>query len=801
MAILLCLFSEDRPKCASLRHSALSTGEFDGVVVYDLTHPLLRALKAKASDALRFEWKFWRPYVIDFTLHNARDGDVVVFVDRPVKFVASIQDLLPLLGNKDVALFESPYALQQRVQCTQDCFKAMRCTAAKYKDAFQVDANVQVYRKSPTSVKFVKEYVEFCSQPEVMDTASRQPNDPEFLKHGHDQSVLTNLAVKHKAIVGIHSIAKALALWEDATAVPCTMVVTATVGTSYLPRCLDSVQVQTLPGVEHVVVVDGPQHADTVYDMVDAHRLRHPIHVMVLPFNVGHSGWCGHRVYASVPFLLDADYVAFLDEDNFVDADHYEQLQKRVLADSLNWSFSLRKIVDTHGDFVALDNCESLGNFCHSVMGWNDVLVDTSCYYLTTDVARAVAQQWMHQTRSTTGVEADRSVTTFLLRHPTFKGAGVPRHSLNYVVGRSASSVTAKFFVDGNQVLRYDFAARPTVYVFHFNAEKTQQFLLSMYKDDRSYALDEWQMTLLRGLRHTFNLVNGYAMQPFLPSGALVYVSMCHLNDLPIETLKRTDITRILYTIESPNIRHQQQWSAEFLSNFFDHVLTYWESLLQAHPEWTTFCPHNTHHLDFDNAHDLALLHTPSRPVNRDVVMVLERRDLKGEYSINGVKLTCLDPLRQTYVEDLSDITVYGIGWGHFKKNPRLKVGHTKHRSLDDRTTVDILKDYTFVLIVENTTAEGYVSEKIYDAFVAGCIPLYYGNNNDRVGIPRDMYIDISNFPTSAALQEHLDSLSLEDIAALRRVVLEKREAVLHNVSTQAFAETFEKVIVRRAGA
>jgi hypothetical protein len=132
--------------------------------------------------------------------------------------------------------------------------------------------------------------------------------------------------------------------------------------------------------------------------MVEPYRLRHPVHVLVLPFNVGRDRWCGHRVYACMPFLLDADYVAFLDEDNFVDADHYEHLQKLLETNNLHWTFSLRKILDTDGQFLVNDNCESLGNFCHTALGWNDFLVDTSCYYLRTEVARAMAQRWMHRT-------------------------------------------------------------------------------------------------------------------------------------------------------------------------------------------------------------------------------------------------------------------------------------------------------------------------------------------------------------------------------------------------------------------
>ena len=52
-----------------------------------------------------------------------------------------------------------------------------------------------------------------------------------------------------------------------------------------------------------------------------------------------------------------------------------------------------------------------------------------------------------------------------------------------------------------------------------------------MHKTDRSYATDEWQMTLLRGLTGKYNLVNGYAVEPLIPPGSTVYVSGYLLPD------------------------------------------------------------------------------------------------------------------------------------------------------------------------------------------------------------------------------------------------------------------------------
>lgn len=40
---------------------------------------------------------------------------------------------------------------------------------------------------------------------------------------------------------------------------------------------------------------------------------------------------------------------------------------------------------------------------------------------------------------------------------------------------------------------------------------------------------------------------------------------------------------------------------------------------------------------------------------------------------------------------------------------------------------VEVYEDYAFVVAFENTKAEGYVTEKIVNAFLAGAVPIYWG--------------------------------------------------------------------------
>jgi hypothetical protein len=41
---------------------------------------------------------------------------------------------------------------------------------------------------------------------------------------------------------------------------------------------------------------------------------------------------------------------------------------------------------------------------------------------------------------------------------------------------------------------------------------------------------------------------------------------------------------------------------------------------------------------------------------------------------------------------------------------------------------IEFLSSYKFSIAMENTEGDGYISEKIYDSFISGTIPIYYGD-------------------------------------------------------------------------
>lgn len=800
-----------------LRDTAVSVGKADKVIVQ--TPKDLKSSYDKQESSRGFGFYAWKPEVIRNVMNMAMYGDWIVYCDSTMTFESSLKPYLQAAGES-MLFFRLGEAVQKNYRnglwTKPGTFNELKKTGvcggdvARYEDCYQLNASVCIFRKHHDSERFLQNWHEACLIPAAInDGGPPAPRD-----HRHDQSILTILAhnpsfcryVKIVRDCNQYGL-KDPPVGDDEPRLTMlvdhhrkrygrlctTTVITATTGRSTLRECILSVQQQSLPSVKHLVVVDGPQHLEAVQRIVKEFEHQRPLHVLTLPYSVGHSGWNGHRVFGSAPYLCESDLVSFVDDDNTFSRDHLLNMMRLCHMHDLDGAFSLRSIHAPDMTFVCNDSCESLGSFAPSVLSDDDFFVDTSCMMVKRDVAIRLAPLWNSRFRSG-AVEADRAFSKALL---SLNVRGVPQHTVQYRLGGSQGSVTADFFKQGNGRTRYDFD-KPILYVFHFNEAATHRAMMLLHDDSRCLAFYEWQMTLLKGLRSSYNIINGYVCQEFLQPGSIVLANMCNPGDLLLNSVfSRTDLKRICYTLESPNARHAAQWSADFLARHFDVLLTYWQPLLDNPRLKTVPCLHNTHHLDLSNPHDRQQGLRENRGVGRSVCMVLESRQTKGEYVIDGVTLHAQDYLREHYVKDLKDATVFGVNWSNAQLGPGVKVGHSKHRNDDAKRSVDHMQEFTFALIIENCDAKNYVSEKCYDAFSAGSIPLYYdaGNNDELTDIPRDMYVDIKPFQTSQQLQQHIDNLTDDDIRSLQNNIYTKREVLLSRVSVQSHAAAVSEAV------
>ena len=220
-------------------------------------------------------------------------------------------------------------------------------------------------------------------------------------------------------------------------------VVTPTIGSSHLTKCVESVEKQTHKNTLHYIFIDGSAYAGAVKKATkkaDPNKLRYTM----LQENVG-KGWYGHRVYAACSFLVNADVICYLDEDNWLDPTHVEKLVRR-LETGADWAYSLRKIYSKEGEFICNDDCESLGKW---PVFFDERVhhIDTSSFAVKRDVAVKAGHAWYGQWG------ADRQFFNVLKQYfPNFECS--KDYTLCYRLDGNPKSVTKEFFEQGNAKIK-----------------------------------------------------------------------------------------------------------------------------------------------------------------------------------------------------------------------------------------------------------------------------------------------------------------------------------------------------------
>jgi hypothetical protein len=161
-----------------------------------------------------FSWRYgfgcyaWKPYIIHRELCRLPDGEFLIYRDvgrktYPHRFELSLKPLLSWCLDHDGILpgVSVPHYGPNKQWTKRDCFVAMDCDTPVYWDHPQVQATFSIWQKNPKALAFVEEWLMWCEKPEVVtDEPNRLglPNFDEFTGHRWDQSILTNLVIKHQ---------------------------------------------------------------------------------------------------------------------------------------------------------------------------------------------------------------------------------------------------------------------------------------------------------------------------------------------------------------------------------------------------------------------------------------------------------------------------------------------------------------------------------------------------------------------------------------------------------------------------
>lgn len=131
-----------------------------------------------------------------------------------------------------------------------------------------------------------------------------------------------------------------------------------------------------------------------------------------------------------------------------------------------------------------------------------------------------------------------------------------------------------------------------------------------------------------------------------------------------------------------------------------------------------------------------------------------------------GGQVRLIYPVRKRLVEGLATrqaIDLYGKGWD---TDAHEAVRSCCRGLIPAGEKHQTLANYKFTLCFENAIFPGYVTEKIFDAILAGSVPVYLGDPNILDTVPREVFVDARTHGDAEKLHHHLAAMPEDEYHA-----------------------------------
>lgn len=179
-------------------------GGFDTVFSYspkDIDRKFFQQHQQILSQVTGAGYWLWKPYFILKTLQQLSVGDYLFYSDAGAYFVDAIDPVIRFSESigQDILPFDVGYV--EKVHTKRDTFILMGCDSPEFTDSIQRLASFILLKKSPTTMNFVHEYLNFACDERILTDMENQmgyPNYPEFESHRHDQSIYSLLTKKYQ---------------------------------------------------------------------------------------------------------------------------------------------------------------------------------------------------------------------------------------------------------------------------------------------------------------------------------------------------------------------------------------------------------------------------------------------------------------------------------------------------------------------------------------------------------------------------------------------------------------------------
>lgn len=151
------------------------------------------------------------------------------------------------------------------------------------------------------------------------------------------------------------------------------------------------------------------------------------------------------------------------------------------------------------------------------------------------------------------------------------------------------------------------------------------------------------------------------------------------------------------------------------------------------------------------------------------------------------------------YFGKLDGFSLFGSGWDHNRLYPwylNTKAIAKCYKGKFIGSKYDELCKYKFAIAFENASFDGYLTEKMFDCFFCGTIPIYYGAPDVEKYVPTNCFVDFRKFRSFKYLHEYLLSITEDEIVSYRERILNFLSSDKFYLFTKEhFSDTFLKLV------
>lgn len=133
--------------------------------------------------------------------------------------------------------------------------------------------------------------------------------------------------------------------------------------------------------------------------------------------------------------------------------------------------------------------------------------------------------------------------------------------------------------------------------------------------------------------------------------------------------------------------------------------------------------------------------------------------------------------------------------WQRVRPNPVLEAARRVYRG-PALSKSETLGKYTFAVCFENMILKGWITEKIFDCFFAGTIPIYWGAPDIQEYVPPECFIDMRHFGGYEELHSYLRSFGEKEVQRYKENAREYLKSPQFRPFTKdAFVELFARIV------